>query len=110
MQLQHEMEKLTPAYDELDRAFDILSNFKQYWLDCGDDIEKQHELIKLVVERIYVDGRRVFALTLKSDYHFILGHNANEPTYSEVDPLAHVWAQRDLNSRPHGCEPCALAS
>ena len=96
MKLQHELEQLTPAYDELDRAFGILSNFQQYWEDCRGEAEKQHDLIKLIVERVYVEGKRVIALTLKSDYHFVLGHNANEPTYTEVDPKDYVWAFREL--------------
>ena len=110
LQLQQELDQLTPAYDELDRAFDLLNNFEQYWDDYGSDVEKQHELLKLILERVYIHEKEVIAITLKSDYHFVLGHNPNEPTYTEVDPLARVWAQRDLNSRPHGCEPCALTS
>lgn len=52
IQLQQELEQLTPTYDELDRAVDLLNNFGTYWNDCGEDIEKQHELLKLILERV----------------------------------------------------------
>ncbi len=97
LQLQQQLEQLTPVQDEMDTAADLLTNFKSYWDACGDDIEQQHQLVKLIVDRVYVEGDLVVALTLKSDYHIVLGHKANEPTFMEVDPHIHVWAQRDLN-------------
>ena len=95
--LQQELEQLTPAYDELDAAVDLLADFSAYWDDCDDDIERQHELIKLIVERVYVLDGQLVAMTLKADYHLVLGHKAEEPTYLEIDPFAHEWARRDLN-------------
>lgn len=97
LKLQQELEQLTPVQDELDQAADILENFKTHWEDCGDDIEKQHQLIKLIVERVYVEDDVVVAMTLKSDYHIVLAHKTNEPTSMEVDPHIHEWARRDLN-------------
>ena len=76
----------------------MLSNFEQFWNECEGDIERQRRLLSLILERVYVDGQNVKAITLKSDYHFVLGHNANEPTYTEVDPKDYVWAQRDLDA------------
>ena len=98
LKLQQELERITPSYDDLDRAVDMLNNFDQFWNECEGDIERQRRLLSLILERVYVDGQNVKAITLKSDYHFVLGHNANEPTYTEVDPKDYVWAQRDLNS------------
>lgn len=97
LKLQQELEQLTPIQDEMDTAADLLTNFKSYWDACGDDVEQQHQLVKLIVDRVYVEDDLVVALTLKADYHIVLGHKANEPTFMEVDPHIHVWAQRDLN-------------
>ena len=97
LRLQHELEQLTPVQDELETAADLLENFSAYWDECQGDIEKQHELMKLILERVYVEDDMVVAITLKADYHIVLGHKTNEPTFMEVDPMVHVWAQRDLN-------------
>ena len=98
LRLQQELEQLTPAYAELDNAADLLRDFAVHWEDCGGDTEQQHELIKLLVERVYVEGNSLVAMTLKSDYHLVLGHNAEEPTYMEVDPFAHEWARTGWNT------------
>ncbi len=97
LKLQQELEQLTPVQDELDTAADVLGNFQTHWNDCQGDVEKQHQLVKLIIERVYVEDDVVVAITLKSNYHVVLGHKANEPTFMEVDPHIHVWAQRDLN-------------
>ena len=55
LKLQQQLEKLTPAYDEFDRAIDLLKNFRQYWNECGKNIEKQNELIRLIVEKVYIE-------------------------------------------------------
>ena len=90
------------------KGSNALLNFPQRWVDCHGDIEAQHKLVKLILERVYVNDNEVVALTLKSDFHIVLGHNGNEPTYMEVDPMVHTWARRGSNPRPYGCEPYAL--
>jgi hypothetical protein len=45
------------------------------------------ELMKLIVERVYIDGEEVVAMTLRSNYHLVLGHNANGPTEFTADPF-----------------------
>ncbi|MFN8379813.1 MAG: hypothetical protein U0452_14200 [Anaerolineae bacterium] len=86
IKLQHELEQLSPIPDDdLERAADILANFGHYWEACGGDLEEQHRLIRLIVERVYVQGEAVVAMTLKADYHVVLGNKANEPTTLSVD-------------------------
>lgn len=97
LKLQQELEQLSPAQDELELAADLLLNFKTHWDACEGNVERQHELVKLIVDRVYVEDDTVVALTLKADYHVVLGHKANEPTYMEVDPYICEWAQRDSN-------------
>ncbi len=41
---------------------DFLTNFAVHREACGDDTEAQHELVKLIVTRVYVE-----ATTLQSD-------------------------------------------
>jgi hypothetical protein len=49
-------------------------------------------LIKLIVERVYLDDEQVIALTLKTNYHLVLGHKTNEPTSYEIDPfISSTW-------------------
>lgn len=88
LELQQELEKLTPvSNDELERAADLVDNFESYWEQCGDDTEAQSELVKKIVERVYVDGDDIVAITLRSNCHLVLGHNVNEPTEYTVDPF-----------------------
>jgi hypothetical protein len=51
---------------------DLLENFKERYEACGDNVEAQADLIKLIVERVYIQGRRVSAITPKADYHVVL--------------------------------------
>jgi len=88
IKLQQELEQLTPIdNNELERAADMLANFTTFWQKCGKDVEAQHKLIKQIVERVYVEGDKVVAMTLKSNCHLVLGHKINEPTEYSVDPF-----------------------
>jgi hypothetical protein len=88
VKLQLKLEQLTPVpMDDLERAADLLENFKTHWKRLEENPEAQHDLVKLIVERVYVKDKEVVAMTLCSNYHLVLGHNVNEPTYYQVDPL-----------------------
>lgn len=88
IKLQLELEQLTPIpEDDLERAAELLENFGTHWQQLEEDPEAQHELVKLIVERVYVQDEEIVAITLRSNYHLVLNHNANGPTYYEVDPL-----------------------
>jgi DNA invertase Pin-like site-specific DNA recombinase/transcription initiation factor TFIIIB Brf1 subunit/transcription initiation factor TFIIB len=110
LRLQQELERLTPADDDLEKAVDLLENFKERYEACGDNVEAQADLIKLIVERVYIQGRRVSAITLKADYHVVLGQDGETPHFIELDPCIHDWPRRDfspylvhrLNLRPAG--------
>jgi hypothetical protein len=97
LRLQQELERLTPANDDLEKAVDLLENFKALYEACGDDVEGQADLIKLIVDRVYVHNRRVSAITLKADYHVVLGQDGETPHFIELDPCIHVWPRRDCN-------------
>lgn len=87
LRLQQEMEQLTPVPDdELQRAADMLENNGDYRENLKDDPNGRHELVKLIVERVYMEENAVVKMTLKSNYHLVLGHNANGPTEYTVDP------------------------
>ncbi|MCB0490684.1 MAG: hypothetical protein KDC99_19580, partial [Cyclobacteriaceae bacterium] len=89
IQLQHELEQLTPvADDELEQTANILENFAAHWQRLEGDEQGRHELVKLIVDRVYVRDETVVAMTLKLNYHLVLGHNAKEPTESSVDRYA----------------------
>jgi hypothetical protein len=88
MQLQQELERLTPVdTNDLERAADLLDNFTAHWEQCANDMEVQHRLIKQIVERVYVRGEEVVAMTLHSNCHLVLGYNVNGPTEYSVGPF-----------------------
>ena len=76
IELQQELEQLTPVSNtDLQQAASLLENFGTKLDAIGDDVEAQHDLIKLILERVYVEDDRVAAMTLKSNCHLVLGHN-----------------------------------
>ena len=87
VRLQQALEELTPIpEDDLARAADMLENFVKHWKACNGDPEAQHRLIAVIVERVYVEEGRVVALTLKADYHIVLGQNKNGSMEIVIDP------------------------
>jgi hypothetical protein len=51
----------------------------------GGDEDGRHELVRSIVERVFVQDGQVVAMTLKSNYHLVLGHKVNGPTEVTVD-------------------------
>ncbi len=88
IKLQIELEQLNPIPEnDLEQAADLLENFKYHWNRLEGDEEGRSELVKLIVDRIYVSDCQVKVITLRSNYHLVLGHNINGPTPVEVDPF-----------------------
>ena len=54
------------------------------------DNSRLSQKMRLIVERVYVDGEDVVAMTLRSNCHLVLGHNANGPTDFTVDPFLYT--------------------
>ena len=80
------MEQLTPVpTNELQQAADMLTNFRSHWERLEGDEESRHDLVNLIVERVYVEDDRVVAMTLRSNYHLVLNHKTNEPTEFSID-------------------------
>ena len=44
----------------------------------------------LHLKRVYVLDEQIVAITLRSDYHIVLGHNLNGPTEMSVDPFLYT--------------------
>jgi hypothetical protein len=91
--------------DELEQTANLLENFADHWQRLEGDEDVRHDLVKLIVDRVYVEDETVVAMTLKSNYHLVLGHNAKEPTEFSVDPYAvpktvQVRERRGSNPRP----------
>jgi hypothetical protein len=72
----------------LEQTANILESFAEHWQRLEGDEDGRHELVKLIVDRVYIEDETVVAMTLKSNYHLVLGHNAKEPTEHSVDPYA----------------------
>src|SRR5258706_8729337 len=64
LRLQQELEQLTPVQDELETAVELLENFAAHFQACIGDVELQHRLVKLIVDRIYIEDNVVVAMTL----------------------------------------------
>ena len=85
IQLQLELDQLIPVPDDdLERAAELLENFTTHWERLDGDPESQHELVKLIVERAYVEDEKVVAMTLRSNYHLVLGHKANGQLFMKL--------------------------
>lgn len=88
MRLQQDLETLAPVdTNELEGAIDLLDNFTLFWERCGNDVEEQCKLLKQVLERVYVKGKKVVAITLKSNCHLVLGSDKNHSTEYTFDPF-----------------------
>ena len=99
IRLQMELEQLTPVTDnELEQAADLLANFEKHWERLAGNDEAQHDLVKLIVDRVYVQDKSVVAMTLHSNYHLVLNHKANGPTEFSVDPLVFTHGSDGIRS------------
>ncbi len=109
IKLQMELEQLNPVPDnELEQAADLLANFQSHWERLEGDEDARHELVKLIVKRVYVQDEKIVAMTLRSNYHLVLNHKTNEPTEFSVDPLCVTYGSdgdrtRDLRLDRPAC-------
>jgi site-specific DNA recombinase len=88
IKLQMELEQLTPIpTNELEQAADLLTNFGKHWERLEGNPDAQHDLVALIVHRVYVQDESVVAMTLHSNYHLVLNHKTNGPTELSIDPL-----------------------
>ena len=102
IKLQLELEQLNPvSHDDLEQAADLLKNFKFHWERLEGDDKGQQELVNLIVERIYVADGEVKIVTLRSNYHLVLSHKTNGPTYQKVDPF--LYQSGSDGGRPLTC-------
>lgn len=61
--------------------------------------QRSSKLIKLIVERVYIEEYYVVAMTLLADYHIVLGNKAKEPIPVEVGSRVYMCGSdgdRDL--------------
>ena len=92
IRLQIELEQLTPINNnELEQAADLMSNFDKHWERLVGNDEAQHDLVKLIVDRVYIQDKSVVAMTLHSNYHLVLNHKTNGPTEFTADPLVFTY-------------------
>ncbi len=74
IRLQMELEQLAPINNnELEQAADLLSNFEKHWKRLSGNDDAQHDLVKLIVDRVYIQDKSLIAMTLHSNYHLVLG-------------------------------------
>jgi len=73
------------ADDELEIAADVLEHFTQHWNATDGDRKRQQELIQLIVARVWVQGDRVVAMSLRPNYHVTVGLESTKSTVTSVD-------------------------
>ena len=82
-QLQQEIDALQPIdFDDLIEAADLLENFNTYWAECenvGNPQEARKQLVSKIVERVFVYGGKVLAVSLYGDFAVVLGENKKAP-------------------------------
>ncbi len=105
VKLQQELERLSPIPDdELETAADLLENFRTHWDNTKDDRQAQKALIQMIVARVWVQGDKVVAISLRPNYHVALGLESEKSTEEAVedssgDLLVHNRERRDSNPR-----------
>jgi len=73
LQLQEKLEQLDNADNErIAEASDLLENFGDYWEACEDDGDKQYNLIKLIVDKVYIKGDSIVGILLYGDCYIEL--------------------------------------
>ena len=88
--LRWELEQLTPVPDkDFKSVAERLANFASHWKRLEGDEDGRHELIRPIVERVFVQDDQVVAMTLHSNYHVILCHKVNGPTEVMIDPFVY---------------------
>lgn len=98
VQLQYELEQLQPvSTTDLENCVGVLRNFRELWEDAAGDVEKQKKLLGTVVQRIYIKGDSLKAVTLNSNYHLVMGHNVKEPT--PLNEVGSSYAHGDGETR-----------
>ncbi len=80
-----------------------------HWERLEGDEDARHELVKLIVERVYVRDEQVVAMTLRSNYHLVLNHKTNGPTEFTVDPMCVTFGS-DGHGGLEGCSSVILAT
>jgi DNA invertase Pin-like site-specific DNA recombinase len=91
LKLQQELEQLTPIPDDdLEQAANLLNEFGTHWKRLEGKPKAQRDLVKLIVQRVYIEGKDVVAMTLCSNYHLVLGNNVKGPTEFSVDPFVYT--------------------
>lgn len=73
--VQEQLDKLTPLLsvsDELEQAASLLNDFALHFAACGGDIGKQYELIKLIIERVYIRDNAVTRIVFTNDCEIVL--------------------------------------
>jgi hypothetical protein len=95
MELQKELERLQPAIktDLYQAAADLIDNFRTHFEECQGDVTDQNRLIGRIVERVFVEGKRVAAIMFKAECHMVLHYGGEIARYyiggelSEIDRL-----------------------
>lgn len=71
--LQAEIDALEPLVDDsVARARDILDNFVDHWAKAAGDLNAQRDLLKLLVERVYIKEGEVSAVVIRPGQWFVL--------------------------------------
>ncbi len=74
-ELQAEIDHLKPLLnvpEELEQAADILNNFDKHWATCQGDPNRQNELLRMILNRVYVIDRDSVLLEFMSNYRMFI--------------------------------------
>lgn len=81
-QLEREIDALRPIdYDQLIETADFISNFRSYWDQCENvpnPLEARKQLLRKIVERVFVHDGEVLAVVLHGDFGVVLGKDDEE--------------------------------
>lgn len=81
-QLEREIDALRPIdYDQLIETADFISNFRSYWDQCENvpnPLEARKQLLRKIVERVFVHDGEVLAVVLHGGFGVVLGKDDAE--------------------------------
>jgi hypothetical protein len=90
IKLQQELEQLTPIPDDdLALAVDLLTNFEEHWKAVEDNPNEQERLLRLMLVRVWVVDDQVMEISLRPNFHIVVGLDQKRPTQVEVDPVSY---------------------
>ncbi len=94
--IENEIEAKLPMLeaDSVQSAASLVQDFPKRFLTCGGDVDKQNELIRQIIDRVFVEDGQVVGVTFKANVHLMMKYGAD---IWGVDTNDYVWVEWSPN-------------